>query len=420
MRVCILTLGSRGDVQPYVALARGLDAAGHHTAVCAAPRFRNFIESHGAEFASFDTGDPQALLSSTEGQALFESTRNPFALIRGLCRLLEPVLEKGYTEACQVTEGADAVLVSPGALPIAHALRERRGIPFAGAFLQPNHPTREFGSWLLPDVPWWLPFRGRLRLASHHLTWQILYRIVRAANDTARARVLDLPPSGNPFAAMLRERAPTLYGISRAVVPRPHDWGPELPLTGYWFLDRTPGWRPSRELEEFLAAGPPPICVGFGSMPSTNPEETAELFTKALSRAGQRGILLTGWGGLATRTELPETVLALESAPHDWLFPRVSAVVHHGGAGTTAAALRAGVPALIVPFIADQPFWGRRVAALGAGIGPFPRKKLAVEPLSAALWALVENPQFRIRAVEIARELAREDGVARAVAALPF
>jgi len=420
MRVCILTLGSRGDVQPYVALARGLDAAGHHTAVCAAPRFRSFIESHGCEFASFDTGDPQALLSSTEGQALFESTRNPFALIRGLCRLLEPVLEKGYTEACQATEGADAVLVSPGALPIAHALRERRGLPFAGAFLQPNHPTREFGSWLFPDVPRWLPFRGALRLGSHHLTWQILYRIVRAANDAARARVLDLPTAGNPFAAMLRERAPTLYGISRAVVPRPHDWGPELSLTGYWFLDRTSGWRPSRELEDFLASGPSPICVGFGSMPSADPEQTTEIFTKALQRAGLRGILLTGWGGLATRSELPETVFALESAPHDWLFPRVAAVVHHGGAGTTAAALRAGVPALIVPFIADQRFWGQRLAALGAGIGPLPRKKLAVEPLSAALWALVENPKFRIRATEVSRELAREDGVARAVAALPF
>ena len=145
MRVCILTLGSRGDVQPYVALARGLDAAGHRTAVCAAPAFREFIESHGVEFASFDTGDPQAMLRSAEGQEVFRSTRNPFALFQGLCRLLEPVLEKGYAEACQATEGADALLAAPGALPIAHALHERREVPFAAAFLQPNHPTREFG-----------------------------------------------------------------------------------------------------------------------------------------------------------------------------------------------------------------------------------------------------------------------------------
>ena len=282
MRVCILTLGTRGDVQPYVALARGLDAAGHRTAVCVAPAFRPFIESHGVEFASFDTGDPQALLRSPEAQEFFRSTRNPLALFRGLCRLLEPMLEKGYTEACQAVEGADAILASPGALPIAQALHERRGIPFAGAFLQPSHPTREFGSWLFPDLPDWLPFRGGLRRASYRVTWQVLYRLIRTANDAARSRVLDLGPGANPFAVMMRERWPTLYGISSAVVPRPADWGPELSLTGYWFLDRLPGWTPSRELTDFLAAGPPPICVGFGSMPSADPEQTTQLFVRAL------------------------------------------------------------------------------------------------------------------------------------------
>ncbi len=419
MRVCILTLGSRGDVQPYVALARGLDAAGHRIAVCAAPAFRPLVESHGVEFASFDTGDPQAMLRSPEGQAAIRTARNPFALFRALCRLLEPVLEKGYAEACRSTEGADAVLAAPGALPIAQALHERRDIPFAGAFLQPNHPTREFGSWLFPELPSWLPFLGGLRRASYRVTWHVLYRLIRAANDAARRRVLGLGPGPNPFAAMLRERWPTLYGLSGAVVPRPADWGPELALTGYWFLDRARSWTPPRELSDFLSSGPPPICVGFGSMPSADPEQTTELYTRALALAGRRGLLLTGWGGL-TRARLPETVLALDSAPHDWLFPRVAAVVHHGGAGTTAAALRAGAPALVIPFIADQRFWGQRVNALGAGLGPMSRRQLAPEPLAAALRALVENPAYRARAVQVSEALAREDGVGRAIAALPF
>ncbi|MEX2207036.1 MAG: glycosyltransferase [Myxococcota bacterium] len=419
MRVCILTLGSRGDVQPYVALARGLEAAGHRTALCASPAFRPFIESHGVEFASFDTGDPQALLRSPDAEQIFRSTRNPFALFRGLCRLLEPVLEKGYIDACQVTEGADALLAAPGALPIAHALHEQRDVPFAAAFLQPNHPTREFGSWLFPDLPSWLPFSGRLRHSSYRVTWYVLYKLIREANDAARRRVLGLPPGPNPFRSMLRERWPTLYGFSSSVVPRPADWGSELALTGYWFLDRTRDWTPPRELEQFLAAGPKPICVGFGSMPSVDPEQTTELFTRALALAGRRGILLTGWGGLA-RARLPETVLALDAAPHDWLFPRVAAVVHHGGAGTTAAALRAGVPALVIPFIADQRFWGQRLEALGAGLGPLPRRQLQPEPLAAALRALVENPSYRARAGEISAALAREDGVGKAVAALPF
>jgi UDP:flavonoid glycosyltransferase YjiC (YdhE family) len=329
------------------------------------------------------------------------------------------VLEKGYTDACQVTNGADAVLASPGALPIAHALCEARGVPFAGAFLQPGHPTRAFGSWLFPEVPSWLPFKGSLRRASYTATWQMLYRIVRSSNDAARSRVLGLGPGVNPFSAMLRERWPMLYGFSHSVVPRPTDWGPEVAVTGYWFLDRQANWSPPRELADFLASGPPPICVGFGSMPSSDPEQMTELFTRALERAGQRGILLTGWGGLA-KAKLPETVLALEAAPHDWLFPRVAAVVHHGGAGTTAAALRAGAPALVIPFIADQRFWGQRITALGAGLGPIPQRKLNVEKLAVVLRALVENPSFRARARDVASTLAREDGVARAIAALPF
>ena len=268
-------------------------------------------------------------------------------------------------------------------------------------------------------MPAWLPFRGSLRRASYHATWQVLYRFIRAGNDAARNRVLGLGPGANPFSVMLRERWPTLYGFSSAVVPRPSDWGPELALTGYWFLDRLPGWAPPRELTDFLAAGPTPICVGFGSMPSADPEQTTQLFARALELAGQRGILLTGWGGL-TRARLPDTVLALESAPHDWLFPRAAAVVHHGGAGTTAAALRAGVPALVIPFIADQRFWGQRLSTLCAGLGPMPRRQLSAEPLAAALRALVENPVYRARAAQVADVLAREDGVARAVAALPF
>ncbi len=419
MRICILTLGSRGDVQPYVALARGLDAAGHQTAVCASPAFRSFIEGNGVEFASFDTGDPQAMLRSPEGQAAFRSTRNPLALFEALTRLLEPVLEKGYTDACQATVGADALLASPGGLPIVHALNQSRGIPFAGALLQPCHATRDFGSWLFPDVPEWLPFKGGVRRLSYAATWQMLYRLIRKANDAARSRVLGLGPGENPFSVMLRERWPMLYGFSSSVVPRPSDWGPEIEETGYWFLDRPSGWTPPKALEDFLDAGPKPICVGFGSMPSLDPERTTALFTRALERAGQRGLLLTGWGGL-TRASLPDSVFALEGAPHDWLYPRVAAVVHHGGAGTTAAALRAGAPALVVPFIADQRFWGRRVTALGAGLGPVAQKKLDVDGLAGMLRALVENPSFGERARNVADALAREDGVARAVAALPF
>jgi sterol 3beta-glucosyltransferase len=419
MRLCILTLGSRGDVQPYVALARGLDAAGYRTALCSAPMFRSFVESAGVEWRSFDTGDPRELIHSPQARELVRGMANPLRMVRELMKLLEPLLEKGYTEACQNTEDADAILVAPTALPVAHALRDKRGTPFACAFLQPAHATREFGSWILPEPPRWLPFRRSLCRLSHQVGWQLLYRVAGRAYDRARERVLGLAPGGNPFTLFARERWPTLYGFSRAVVPKPADWGPEVEITGYWYLDRDPGWRPPAALEAFLAAGPPPVCVGFGSMPAPDPRALTREIVRALELAGLRGVLLSGWGALEG-VELPETVFALEGAPHDWLFPRVRAVVHHGGAGTTSAALRAGVPSLVVPFIADQWFWGTRVAALGAGPGLFSRKRLTAERFAAALRDLAGNPTYREAARRVAAELAREDGVGRAVAALPF
>jgi sterol 3beta-glucosyltransferase len=419
MRICILTLGSRGDVQPYVALARGLDAAGYSTALLAAPSFRSFIEANGVEWRSFDTGDPRALLHSEEGRALVRGMGNPVRLVREMTRLLEPLLEKGYSEAWQNTADADAILVAPTALPLAPALRERRGTPFACAFLQPGHATREFGSWLLPEPPRWLPFRGSLCRLTHRIGWELLFKLAGRAFDAARQRVLGLPPGTNPFALLASERWTTLYGFSRSVVPRPADWGPEVELTGYWFLDRDPSWRPPPALETFLAAGPPPICVGFGSMPSPDPAALTREVVRALELSGRRGLLLSGWGALAG-VELPKTIFALDAAPHDWLFPRVAGVVHHGGAGTTSAALRAGVPSMVVPFMADQWFWGRRIASIGAGPGPFSRRKLSAETFAEALRDLVENPRYRAGAERVAAELAVEDGVGRAVAALPF
>jgi len=419
MRICILTLGSRGDVQPYVALARGLSAAGYDAALCAAPAFRSFVESHGVEWRSFDTGDPRAMIHSPEAKALVAGMANPVKMVRELVQLIEPLLEKGYTEACQSCSDADALLVAPTVLPLAQALQQMTGVPFAGAFLQPAHATREFPSWILPELPGWLPFRGALCRLSARFGWELLFAVAGRVYDRARQRAFALPPAGNPFRALERERWPTLYGFSPSVVPRPADWGAQVEVTGYWFLERDPRWRPPAGLEDFLAAGPPPICVGFGSMPSQDPVALAREVVRALGLAGRRGILLSGWGGLAG-VDLPRSVFALEAAPHDWLFPRVAAVVHHGGAGTTAAALRAGVPSLVVPFMADQRFWGERVARLGAGPRPFPRRRFSAETFAAALRDLVGNPAHAEGARHAADALAREDGIGRAIAALPF
>jgi UDP:flavonoid glycosyltransferase YjiC (YdhE family) len=198
-------------------------------------------------------------------------------------------------------------------------------------------------------------------------------------------------------------------------VPTPADWDASSHVTGYWFLPRQPDWQPPAELLAFLERGPAPVYVGFGSMPSQDAERKTRLVLDAVAQSGQRAILATGWGGLA-QASAPPGVFVLDSAPHDWLFERCAAVVHHGGAGTTAAGLRAGKPSVICPFFGDQPFWGRRVHALGAGPQPIPQKKLTAAALAGAMRAAATDPGMAGRAAALGEGIRQEDGVARAVA----
>jgi UDP:flavonoid glycosyltransferase YjiC (YdhE family) len=220
----------------------------------------------------------------------------------------------------------------------------------------------------------------------------------------------------NIFEAMVRDRVPCLYGFSGTVLPRPADWGGHLRVTGYWPLGRRGGWQPPKELEDFVSSGPPPVSVGFGSMNERDPEETTRTVLEALKISGKRGILLTGWGGLSD-ADLPDEVFKAEEVPHDWLFPRAAAAVHHGGAGTTAASLRAGTPTVVVPFFAEQAMWGRRVAKLGAGPPPIPRKKLSAGRLAEAIRVAADERTVRDRAAALGERLRREDGVGDGVRA---
>ena len=197
------------------------------------------------------------------------------------------------------------------------------------------------------------------------------------------------------------------------MIPVPRDWDDSVHVTGYWFLDPPAGWEPPVDLVRFLHAGPPPVYVGFGSMVNRKPEEAADLALQALARTGQRGVLSSGWGGLK-KEALPETVFMTGSVPHGWLFPQMAAVVHHGGVGTTAEGLRAGVPSVLTPFFGDQPFWGRRVLDLGVGPRAIPRRQLTADRLAEAIRCAVSDTAMRERAALLGERIRAEDGIARA------
>lgn len=281
----------------------------------------------------------------------------------------------------------------------------------------PFSPTRAFSGALLP-----LPnsLGGSLNLLSQHITRQIVWQMYRPADKGVRQQVFDLPRRSfwGPFNSKMLNQAPILYGFSPSVILPPADWDPSLiHITGYWNLEPSDGWTPPLALTQFLESGTPPIYIGFGSMSNRKPEETADVVLQALKQTHQRAIVFTGWAGLQ-KADLPDTVMMVDSTPHSWLFQHVAAVVHHGGAGTTAAGLRSGVPSIVVPFHGDQPFWGRRVAELGVGPSPIPRSKLTAEKLSHAIQSAMGDAAMRQRAAELGTKIRAEDGIANAVAVI--
>ncbi len=417
MRISILTTGSRGDVQPFIALGKGLAQAGHDVCLATHADFAPLVFGSDITFAPI-LADARALHDAEDALQMMSAGRNPFAFIRRFARLHAPFINE-ITERCwKACRDTDVILTSVTAVFQGQAIAERAGKPLCLAYLQPNTPSRYLPNCVFPEMPAWLRRRGWANWLSHLLIGGYFWLCNRSAINEARQTVLGLPWT-TAFGAPMRlfKQAPVLYGFSEQVVTRPPDWGPQHHVTGYWFLDTSDHWVPPAELQAFLDDGPPPIMIGFGSMHAADGEDTTQVVLEALKQTGERCILLTGWGGLH---DLPrsEQWFAIDSVPHDWLLPRTRAAVHHGGAGTTAACLRAGIPALVVPFMADQFFWGRRVHELGAGPAPIPRTQLTVENLTAGIKELVENAELRRQAELLGKKIRAENGVARAVAAI--
>jgi len=413
MNIAIIASGSRGDVEPYLALGKSLQHAGHTVRLVTHQNFEAYVSAHGVDFWAIP-GNVQEIAQSAEMRERL--AKGNFLVIMSQMakeaqRSALAMAEAGLA-ACQ---GMDLVLAGIGGLFVGFALAQKLGIALIQAYYIPFTPTGAYPSFLFPRLPSWLG--GRFNRISYHLAHQLMWQGFRSADRLARQRVLGLPADSfwGPYRALDAQRFPILYGYSPSVIPPPSDWSANVHVTGYWFLDSATNWTPSPALSEFLEAGPPPVYVGFGSMSDQRPEEITALVLQALAMTRQRGIILSGWSGLRA-ANLPESVLMLESAPFSWLFPRVAAVVHHGGAGTTSAGLRAGVPSIVIPFMGDQPFWGRRVAELGAGPEPVPRKSLTVERLAAAIEKAVKDQTMRERAAELGMKIQAEDGVARAVA----
>jgi sterol 3beta-glucosyltransferase len=412
MRIAIIALGSQGDVQPYIALGKGLKAAGYDVRLLTHENFEGLVTSHGLAFYPMQ-GNVQELIETPEMRELAEKG-NFITLTLRTAKESKQVAIRWAQAGLEACRGMDLLIAGVGGLYLALAIAEKLEIPLLQAFVFPFTPTKTFPGILFPQsLNRW---GGTVNWLSHQALRQIIWQGSRAGDTAARQQVLNLPtsPFFGPHQSPYLHRLPTLYGFSPSVIAKPSDWRNTV-VTGYWFLDAAPDWTPPPNLENFLQAGSPPVYVGFGSMGNRNPEETADLVLQALDKTGQRAILSAGWSGMRTKN-LPDNAFLINSVPHTWLFPRVAAVIHHGGAGTTAAGLRAGVPTVIIPFFGDQGFWGQRVADLGVGTAPIPRKQLTVDRLAQAIQTVVGDRFMRQRAADLGAKIRSEDGVTNAVA----
>jgi sterol 3beta-glucosyltransferase len=406
----ILALGSRGDVWPYVVLGGGLRRSGFGVRVVTFENFAPLVAKYDLEFTAVP-GDAEQITTGSSGISLAESGYNVWQMWQSL-------KDSYWQLAASITDSlsqsaiwqSDAILNQlPGGL-FGLDLAEKLHIPYINLAVMPLLRTRAFPMLAFPPglafVPGYTPLTYRL---AEQIVWSGFRKVVNQWRQTT----LGLPPQ--PFWGRFAEmgQLPTLLGFSQQIVPRPPDWGDNIHFTGYWQPQELE-WTPPAALLRFLEAGAPPVFIGFGSMPVRDPQRITQLILTGLDLTKQRAILHAGWAGLG-QTALPENVYQLGYAPYGWLFPRMAAVVHHGGSGTTGFGFWAGVPTILVPFLFDQFFWGRRILALGVGPEPVPYKKLTAERLARAIETAVTDEAIRRRAAALGQHIQQEDGVGQAV-----
>ncbi|MBE5800679.1 MAG: glycosyltransferase family 1 protein [Clostridiales bacterium] len=403
MRITMICIGSTGDVRPYIVLGRELKRRGHDVKIAAFDTFQEAVEKEGMRFQAV-SGDVKEFMASimkpgVNGVTLLKQVRDTLADI------IDPFLAD-LEAACDDAEAIIATFFGQ----IVQSIAEVRHVPFIQTHYFPMDRNRATPIASAPGQ--------RAGQAWNKATYPVGYLLIsllekyylsdwRKAHGMQPRKLL-----AKPSYHLNGHVVPVLYAMSPLLMPRPVDWGANIHMTGFWLDDQSAqDYQPDPELQAFLDAGEPPVYIGFGSMVSGDMGETLKIVLDAVARSGVRVVLAKGWGVEETdvAVDMPN-VFMTGFVPHDWLFDRVSAVVHHGGAGTTAAGILAGKPTLVIPFGGDQPFWGNRVRMLGVGPKPIPRDHLTARRLSRALTRLVSTKSYQVAAKELGRRLRMEDG----------
>jgi sterol 3beta-glucosyltransferase len=410
MRIAVVAAGSRGDAEPFLALSLALQARGHSPVFLGHEQFRAAAHAVDVPFRVM-AGDPRQMLASRTGLELM-SARSPMQVLGHLQELGRDLFAEAAVALERELLDCDAVVFSTLAVAAYH-VAEKYQMPRMWGVLQPVTPTREWPSLLLPYNFGRLGNRASYRVADL-LTWATFGP---ATQQYRRAAGLAELPN-RQLRQQVATTLPVLGGWSPQLVPRPDDWPAHVQVTGSWHLDHHEPL--AEEIEQFLATGDPPVYLGLGSATVADPQEVTDMFVRAARLAGARLIISSGWAGLGAGSsavdEASDEVMVIGDTPHAELFPRCAAVGHHCGAGTTHAAVRAGVVTIPLPMWGDQPFWAQQLFRRGVAVAPVPQHTWSVQSLAQGIAAAIGEPHTRRRAQEFAYRCTQEDGAEKAAA----
>lgn len=407
MHITIFVYGTWGDLRPHTALGMALKERGHDIQVVASRGYEDWIRARNLDYYPL-TSDVNVF--TKENAAIIDE--GIIQQIQMSRKALPPIMTQMGAECYEATRDSDVLMTVEFGVSLLFDVIKTNNLKTI--LINPAHLnlTSEFSSAATPAAPDWFPFPKWYNRMSYSLVQRIQWMVFSGSRNKIAEKLGVDKSKFAEFQAMINS-TPALTTVSKHILQRPADWGEHWQITGYIF-DEDADWSPPQDLVDFLEAGEAPVYIGFGSMPDSKPEATTRTIIEAVQKTGKRAIILSGWAELGA-DDVPDNIYILKYAPHNWLFPKMSALIHHGGAGTTASGLRAGVPTTIVPHAGDQAYWGRTVKQLGIGTDPIPRKKLSVENLAQVIRTLTSDKSLRDNAQALSQKIQEEDGLAEAV-----
>ena len=414
MKIAITTVGTRGDLQPYVALGLGLQETGHEVIIISSKNEKEFVKNYGLDFFSLSV-DIQKLMDGDDVQKMSKGN-NPLKFIlshlKGSEKLRQLMIET-QAEIWTACQSADIIIFHPG-MPLGFfiAQEKKRISVMANPF--PVITTKDYPAILFYTSP---RLGGLFNKMSHKIFEKLFWSLSKSAimefwNKSVKTK---MNFSVSPIQQQIESGMPVINGYSNLFFHQPNDWQKNIHTTGNWFIGKEPNFVPPTDLTNFIDNGEQPIYIGFGSMKDINSfKTTLNIIKEALDITKQRAVVGLGWSKFSYNENTPDNIFLIESIPHTWLFPKMKIVIHHGGAGTTATGLRAGKPTIIIPHNADQPAWGQRVFELGVGSKPIKKTKLTADKLASAI-RFVQQANIISNSDKLGQELRKENGVKNAV-----